>query len=64
MRLTVAGLAKTLGVCERTIYNIPEARKYFGWDKPSIEKQKPWEALGISRPTWYRWKKKNLLPEG
>jgi transcriptional regulator with XRE-family HTH domain len=50
---TAKELAKKFGVSERTIRNyvsLPRA----DYLANSISRSKPWEALGISRATWYR----------
>lgn len=50
---TAARLAEKLGV------NIKTVVKYTAQPRPeylanSLSRQKPWEALGMSRATWYR----------
>lgn len=51
---TAKELAQKFGVSERTIRNyvsLPRAE----WEATnSISRTKPWEALGMSRSTWYR----------
>jgi uncharacterized protein YjcR len=59
---TAEALAKKLGCHPRTI------RRYMAiprnqWEETnSISREKPWEALGISRATWYRKGKPTELP--
>jgi hypothetical protein len=56
---TTAGeLAKRLGVNIKTVYKytaLPRAE----YEAESITRAAPWEALGISRATWYRKGKPN-----
>jgi predicted DNA-binding transcriptional regulator AlpA len=50
---TAAELAKRLGVNIKTVYKytaVPRAE----YEANSITRAKPWEALGMSRATWYR----------
>lgn len=50
---TARELAARLGVHPRTIQRyIAQPRAEY--EAQSIERAKPWEALGISRTTWYR----------
>ena len=49
---TAAELAKRLGVNIKTVYKytaLPRAE----YEASSISRAKPWEALGMSRATWY-----------
>ena len=49
---TAAELAKRLGVNIKTVYKytaLPRAE----YEANSISRSKPWEALGMSRATWY-----------
>jgi predicted transcriptional regulator len=49
---TAKELAKKLGVCERTVRNyvaVPRAE----YEANSLSRSKPWEALGMSRASWY-----------
>ncbi len=50
---TAIQLAKKFGVTERTVQrytSIPRTE----YEASSITRAKPWEAMGISRATWYR----------
>lgn len=60
---TAAELAKRLGVNIKTVYKytaVPRAE----YEANSITRTKPWEALGMSRATWYRKGKPTARPEG
>ena len=55
---TAAELAKRLSVNIKTVYKytaVPRAEYLAN----SITRSKPWEALGMSRATWYRHGKPN-----
>jgi predicted transcriptional regulator len=52
-------LAKKWGVCERTIRNYVAQSRAEWLEQNNLERAKPWEALGISRATWYRRGKPN-----
>ena len=61
---TAKELAKKFGVSERTIRNyvsLPRAE----WEAAnSISRVKPWEALGMSRATWYnKGKPTSIIPK-
>lgn len=50
---TAAELAKRLGVNIKTVYKytaLPRAE----YEANSLTRSKPWEAVGMSRATWYR----------
>jgi hypothetical protein len=50
---TASQLAKRFGITERTVQrytSIPRAE----YENNSLTRLKPWEALGMSRATWYR----------
>ena len=52
-RKTAREIAERLGVHPRTVRRymaMPRAE----YEAQSVERAKPWEALGISRATWYR----------
>ena len=51
--MTARAMAEKFGVSPRTVQRIfSESREEFL--AHSINKAKPWEALGMSRATWYR----------
>lgn len=52
-KATAKALAKKWGVTERTIRNYVALRRE-DYEDNSITRAKPWEALGLSRATWYR----------
>jgi hypothetical protein len=57
---TARWYAEKYGISTRTVRRIaavPRAE----WEANSIARAKPWEALGMSRATWYR-KGKPLIP--
>lgn len=59
---TAIQLAKKFGVTERTVQrytSIPRTE----YEANSISRAKPWEALGMSRATWYRKGKPDPVPE-
>lgn len=49
---TAAALAKQLGVNIKTVFKYT-ARTRADYESNSISRAKPWEALGISRASWY-----------
>lgn len=58
---TAAELANRLGVNIKTVYKytaLPRAE----YEARSIARARPWEALGMSRATWYR-RGKPLTPD-
>ena len=50
---TAAELAKRLGVNIKTVYKYTAVPRE-EYEANSINRSKPWEALGMSRATWYR----------
>ena len=50
---TAAELAKRLGVNIKTVYKYTAVPRE-EYEANSISRAKPWEALGMSRATWYR----------
>jgi hypothetical protein len=50
---TAAALAKRLGVNIKTVYKYT-ALPRTEYEANSLTRSKPWEALGMSRATWYR----------
>ena len=50
---TAAELAKRLGVNIKTVYKYTAVPRE-EYEANSITRAKPWEALGMSRATWYR----------
>ena len=58
---TAAALAKRLGVNIKTVYKytaLPRAE----YEANSLTRSKPWEALCMSRATWYRKGKPKTNP--
>ena len=51
---TAAELAKRFGVSERTVQRVMAQPRDAWLAEHTISRDKPWEALGISRATWYR----------
>lgn len=49
---TAKELAKKLGVCERTVRNYVAVSRA-EYEANSLSRSKPWEALGMSRASWY-----------
>jgi len=58
---TAAQAALEAGCCERTVRN-HWARPRSEYEANAISRSKPWEALGMSRATWYRKGKPTTLP--
>jgi hypothetical protein len=59
---TAKELAKKMGVNIKTVYKytaLPRA----DYLANSISRAKPWEALGMSRTSWYRKGKPTALPD-
>lgn len=50
---TAAALAKRLGVNIKTVYKYTAVPRD-EYEANSISRAKPWEAMGMSRATWYR----------
>lgn len=50
---TAAELAKRLGVNIKTVYKYTAVPRE-EYEANSISRAKPWEAMGMSRATWYR----------
>lgn len=59
--MTARAMAEEYGVSERTVQRIfAEPREQYLAN--AISRAKPWEALGISRATWYRKGKPKTAP--
>ena len=59
--MTARAMAERFGVSERTvqrIFALPRAE----YEASSLTRSKPWEALGMSRATWYRKGKPKINP--
>ena len=59
---TAAQIAMKVGCSERTVRNY-WARPRAEYEANSLTRSKPWEALGMSRATWYRKGKPLQAPE-
>lgn len=59
---TAAELAKRLSVNIKTVYKYTAVPRE-EYEANSINRTKPWEALGMSRATWYRKGKPEPKPE-
>ena len=59
---TEAELAKRLGVNIKTVYKYTAVPRV-EYEANSLARVKPWEALGISRATWYRKGKPEPVPK-
>jgi hypothetical protein len=58
---TAAELAKRLGVNIKTVYKYTAVPRV-EYEANSLARAKPWEALGMSRATWYRKGKPEPVP--